>query len=198
MRRLRQEQDRDSFAYDNLRVPPEPDFQHSKIRQHWRSSYQRVAVETYSVAPNSITPKALYIHKAWHQYCREEWKKLLSWSEVFSASEGDLQTLKVGKRGVLPCWRQSSHVSEAQAQHNMAGNKSHTLCCRVGKSHKDRLYLPEMILHGAFLIPKQWEMTQPAGAPVPSSPATTPYSRPTGQPFVGVCKKRAVVPLHLM
>lgn len=78
MRRLRQEQDRDSFAYNNLRVPPEPDFQHSKIRQHWRSSYQRVAVETYSVAPNSITPKALYIHKAWHQYCREEWKKLLS------------------------------------------------------------------------------------------------------------------------
>lgn len=61
MHRLRQERDRDSFAYDNLRVPPEPDFQHSKIKQHWLSSYQTVTVETYSVAPNIVNTEGVFI-----------------------------------------------------------------------------------------------------------------------------------------
>lgn len=49
-------------------------------------------------------------------------------------------------------------------RNKMAGNVSHTLCCSIRKSHKNRLYLPEVNLHGAFLIPKLWEMTQPAEA----------------------------------
>lgn len=79
----------------------------------------------------------------------------------------------------------------------MLGNMSCTLWCRVGKSHEDRLYLPEVILHEAFLIPKPWEMTQLAGTPVPL-PCHNPAQQAHRTALCRGMQERAAVPLHLM